>query len=111
MVCITSIRYADDTAVVASSNADLQRMMEKIQETYEEYGMGLNPRKAVIMKIKNKAKEVPLPLIIKVNGKTLQQVTEYVFLESMIYDDMRSSGDVKKRNGMGKMGFGNAKSY
>ena len=31
-MCNKSIRYVDATAVVAISNADLQRMMDKIQE-------------------------------------------------------------------------------
>ena len=40
-MCINSIRYADDTAVVATSNADLQKMMDKIGEKCKEYGMNI----------------------------------------------------------------------
>ena len=42
--CIKSIRYANDTAVGATFHADLQRMMDKIQEKCEEFEISLNTK-------------------------------------------------------------------
>ena len=42
---IKTIRYADDTAVIATSEDELQRMMVKIEAKCEEYGMSLNTKK------------------------------------------------------------------
>ena len=60
-MCIKSIRYVDETGVVATSHGDLQRMMDKIQETCEEYGMSLNTKKTMAMKVKNYTKEIHQP--------------------------------------------------
>ena len=42
---ITTIRYADDTAVIAPSQEILQRMMNKIFMACKNYGMKLNVKK------------------------------------------------------------------
>ena len=104
-ICIKSIRYADVTAVVATSNGELQRMMDRIQKKCIEYGMSLNTKKTMVMKIANNAKDAPPTLTIKVNGDRLKQVKEYNYLGSLIDEDMRSIGDVKRRIGMGKTAF------
>ena len=48
---ITTIRCADDTAVVATTVEDLQRMMKKIRDTCVIYGMSLNAKMTKTMKI------------------------------------------------------------
>ena len=80
-------------------------MMDRIQGKCIEYGMSLNTKKAMVLKVANNAKDISPSLIIKVNGDRLKQVKEYRYLESMIYEDMRSIGDVKGRIGMGKTAF------
>ena len=94
---IKAISYTDDTAVVTSSELELQRMMDGIVGKCEEFGMSLNTKKTMAMKI---AKN-PSPL----NGEILQQVSEYNYLGSNISEDIRSLGDAKKRIGMGKTAF------
>ena len=49
-ICIKSRRYADETAMVATSNGELQRMMDRIQRKCIEYGMSLNTKKTIVMK-------------------------------------------------------------
>ena len=87
--------------MVASSELELQRMMDGIVGKCEEFGMSLNIKKTMVMKI---AKN-PSPLNIRVNGEILKQVSEYNYLGSSISEDIRSLGDVKKRIGMGKTAF------
>ena len=41
----TTKRYAGDTTVVAAMAEDLQRIMEKIQDTCTIYGMSLNAKR------------------------------------------------------------------
>ena len=48
---IQTLRYADDTAVVADSELRLQAMMNKIQSKGEEFGMKLTEKKTMVMKI------------------------------------------------------------
>ena len=103
--CIKSIRYADDTAVVATCNGELQRMMDVIQRKCMEYGMSLNTKKTMVMKVANNAKDIPPALTINENGDILKQVKEYKYLGSRIDEHMRSIGDVARRIGMGKTAF------
>ena len=67
--------------------------------------MSLNTKKTMVLKVADNAKDPAPSLIIKVNGDRLKQVKEYRYLGSMIYEDMRSIGDVKRRIGMGKAAF------
>ena len=104
-ICIKSIRYADDTAVVATSYGELQRKMDGIQRKCIEYGISLTTKKTWVIKVANNAKDIPSTLILKVNGKKLMQVKDYSYLGSMIEEEMRSIGDVQRRIGMGKTAF------
>ena len=88
---IKTIHYADDTAVVVSSELELRRMMDGIVGKCEEFDMSLNAKKTMVMKI---AKN-PSPLNIRVNGEILQQVSEHNYLGSSFSEDIRSLGDVK----------------
>ena len=45
----TNIRFADDTAVIAETEEELQNMMTSIINTCEEYGMELNAKKTKTM--------------------------------------------------------------
>ena len=44
---ISMIRYADDKAVVASSEKNLQRLMDSVSWVTQEYGMKINVKKNV----------------------------------------------------------------
>ena len=80
-------------------------MMDRIQKKCIEYGMSLNTKKTMVMKVANNAKDIPPTLTIKVNGDRLKQVKEYNYLGSLIDEDMRSIGVVKRKIGMGKTAF------
>ena len=46
---ITNIRYADDTIILADSEQQLQRMIDKLDATCEQYGMAMNAKKTKTM--------------------------------------------------------------
>jgi len=46
---ISMIRYADDKAVVASSEKNLQRLMDSVSRVTQEYGMKINVKKTKAM--------------------------------------------------------------
>jgi len=39
---ITALRFADDQVMVAGTEDDLQRMMDRLNKTTTEYGMKIN---------------------------------------------------------------------
>ena len=72
---INNLRYADDTTLIAGSNDDLQRMLDKVIMESEKAGMHLNTKKTVCMVVLKK-KDKPV-CKITVRGKKLQQVEEF----------------------------------
>ena len=46
---VNMIRYADDNAVVASSQKELQELMNRLNAVTKEYGMKINVKKTKVM--------------------------------------------------------------
>ena len=51
---VQAVRFADDQAMVSSTNAGLQRMMDVINATSNEYGMKINSKKTKVMRIRRR---------------------------------------------------------
>ena len=92
---ITTIRYADDISVVATTAEDLQRIMKKIQNTCTIYS--LNAKQTKTMKI-SKTKMYN-KILITVNEEVLEQVEEYLYLRCT-FDENDRCIKVQKRIGM-----------
>ncbi|KAL3278231.1 hypothetical protein HHI36_013569 [Cryptolaemus montrouzieri] len=60
-VNVNSIRYADDTVLIADSDEGLQRLLNSVSNTCNEFGMKINVKKTKVMIIK-KSKNVPQPI-------------------------------------------------
>ena len=54
---ITNIRYADDTIIMAESEQQLQRMIDKLDATCEQYGMAMNAKKTKTMIVEKTAEK------------------------------------------------------
>ena len=46
-----TVRFADDQAMIASSNAGIQRIMNMLNAISQEYGMEINIKKTKVMRI------------------------------------------------------------
>ena len=99
---INNIRFADDTAIIAENEEDLQNLLNKITLTCEEYGMALNVKKTKTMVIDKKNSIVTN---IYVNGEKLEQVKKYKYLGSWITEDGKCTEEVKNRTGQAKAEF------
>jgi len=44
-VQIPSVRYADDTVLIANSDIELQSVLDQLSKTCEEFGMKINEKK------------------------------------------------------------------
>ena len=96
-----SVRFADDQAMIATSEAGLQRMMDKTNVVVEEYGMRMNVKKTKVMCISRE----PTQIKVQLNGEELEQVTNFKYLGSMITQQGTCQGDVKARIAMAKIAF------
>ncbi|KAI5744232.1 hypothetical protein M8J76_000387 [Diaphorina citri] len=69
---IKSIKYADDQAVLAESEEELQRMMLNIQEAGARYGMKINVSKTKVMRIGTERR-----MNITLDGEKLGEVENF----------------------------------
>jgi len=93
-----NLRYADDAAFVTDEEAELQNIITRVSDTCKEYGMEINTKKTKMMVI---SKTGNTTCNIVVNGRTLEQVTQYKYLGSWIMAG-RCEREIKTRIGMAK---------
>ena len=71
---INNLRYADDTTLMAESKEELKRLLMKVKEESEKVGLKLNIQKTKIM--------VSSPIASwQIDGKTVETVADFIFLE------------------------------
>ena len=74
---INSLRYADDTILMAESEEELKSLLMKVKEESEKAGLKLNIQKTKIM--------ASNPIISwQTDGETMKTVTDFIFLGSKI---------------------------
>jgi Reverse transcriptase (RNA-dependent DNA polymerase) len=90
---VQTVRFADDQAVMANTNASLQRIMESLHKTYEEYGMKINLKKTKVMRISRyEGKQTT----IKIDGEKLEQVKQFNYLGSTMTEDCKSNSEIRR---------------
>ena len=99
---VQAVRFADDQAMVSSTNAGLQRMMDVLNATSKEYGMKINIKKTKVMRI---SRTEGAKVKILIDGNSLEQVMEYCYLGSTVTSDGKCHKDIRKRIAMGKSAF------
>ena len=77
---INNLRYADDTTLMAESKGELKSLLMKVKEESEKIGLKLNIQKT---------KTMASGLIIswQIDGETMETVTDFIFLGSIITAD------------------------
>ena len=86
---INNLRYADDTTFTAESEEELKSFLMKVKEETEKAGFKLNIQKAKVM--------VSGPVTSwLVDGKTMETVTDFIFLGSKITADDDCIHEIKR---------------
>ena len=92
---INNLRYADDTTLLAVSKEKLKSLLMKVKEESEKASLKLN-----IQKTKNKASS---PITSwKIDGETMERVTDFIFLGSKITANGDCSHEIKRRLLLGR---------
>ena len=92
---INNIRYADDTTLVAESEAELKSLWMKVKEEGEKAGLKLNIQKTKIM--------ASGPITSwEMDGETVETVSDFIFLGSKITADGDCSHKIKRRLLLGR---------
>ena len=81
--------YTDDTTVMVESREELNRLLMKVKEESDKAGLKLNIQKAMIM--------ASCPITSwQIDGKTVETVTDFIFLSSKISADGDCSNEIKR---------------
>src|SRR4051812_22754251 len=96
---VSDVRFADDQGIVAGTEMGLQRLMNKLKDTAENFGMKINIHKITTMVVRWDGGGV---VNITVDGKKIEQVKNFKYLGSVITEDGRSHSDVKVKIAMAK---------
>jgi hypothetical protein len=100
---INNLRYADDTVLIATTEEDLQHILNMVNNESEEVGLKINNKKTFTMTI-SKQQEPPACNITLCNQQ-LQQVDSFKYLGATITSDGRSIGEIKIRIAQAKTAF------
>ena len=86
---INNLRYTDDTTLMAESKEELKSLSTKVKEESEKAGLKLDIQKTKIM--------ASSPINSwQIDGKTMETVTDFIFLGSKITADGDCSHEIKR---------------
>ena len=92
---INNLRYADDTTLLTESKEELKSLLMKVKEKSEKVGFKLNIQKTKIM--------ASGPITSwQIDGKTMETVTDFIFLGSKITADGDCSHEIKRHLLLGR---------
>ena len=92
---INNLRYADDTTLMAESEEELKSLLMKVKKDTEKVGLKLNIQKTKIME------SGPITSW-KIDGETMEIVSDFIFWGSKITADGDCSHEVKRRLLLGR---------
>ena len=97
---INNLKYADDTTLIAESEKELKSLLMKVKEESEKAGLKLNSQKTKIM--------VSGPITSwKIDGETVETVSDFIFLGSKIIADGDCSREIKRQLLLGRKAMPN----
>jgi len=99
---IQAICFADDQAMMASSEEGLQRIMEALEMIFKEYGMRINLKKTKVMMF---TRGQPRKVSIWLQNTELEQVHKFCYLGSLLAENVRCDKEIKKKIAMAKAAF------
>ena len=92
---ISNLRYADDTTLMAESEAELKSLLIKVKEESEKIGLKLSIQKTKIM--------ASSPITSwEIDGVTVETVADFIFGGSKITADGDCSYEIKRRLLLGR---------
>ena len=92
---INNLRYSDDTTLMAESKEELKKLLMKVKEESEKFGLKLNIQK---MKIMASGPNTSW----KIDGETVETVSDFIFWGSKITADTDCSHEIKRRLLLGR---------
>ena len=97
---INNLRCTDDTTLMAESKEELKSLLMKVKEENEKAGLKLNIQKIKVMAFG--------PITSwQIDGKTMETVTDFIFLHSKMTANSDSRHEIKRRLFLGRKAMTN----
>ena len=95
VISINNLRYAADTTLMAEIKEELKSLLMNVKEESDKFGLKLNIQKTKIMAFG--------PITSwQIDGKTVETVSDFIFLGSQITADGDCSHEIKRRLLLGR---------
>ena len=104
-VLVRELLYADDAAFVASSEQELQEMVDRFATACKEFGLTISLKKTMVM-----AQGAPAPPNITISGTPLAVVDQFSYLGSTMTDTNSLDMELNTRIGRAATTFGRLQS-
>ena len=93
---INNLRYADDTTLMTECEQELKSLLMKMKEESEKSGLKLNIQKTKIMASSPISSQHLVHLFMAKRWKTVETVTDFIFLGSKITANGDCSHEIKR---------------
>ncbi len=100
---INSIRYADDTALIAATEEDLQQLLSSVEETSKTIGFSINSEKTKVMLVSKTSTDQNVKILS--NHKPLEQVKSFTLLGHVITENGSCDAEIRRRIGIARATF------
>ena len=97
-----NLRYADDVALLATTECKLQELVNDISKASERFGLSMNAKKTQVMVIGRYKSSIN----IMYNGATLEQVKQFIYLGASFNEKGDTIKGVKRRIAIAKRASG-----
>ena len=99
---INSLRYPDDTVLIAKSGKEVQDLLDKVDEEGKKKGLTINCKKTEYIVL---GKRESPACALKIGNNTIKQVQKFNYLGRSLAQNGKCNEEIKKRIGMAKDAF------
>ena len=107
---IVEALFADDCALLAHSEADLQAFVNKFAEATYLFGLTISIKKTEVLHQSSPAQRLPSPSI-NINGSELKNVDQFKYLGSIMSSDGTLSKEIESRISKASQSLGRLRSW
>ena len=100
---INNFRYADDTVLIANDQDKLQEIVTRVKEESSKVGLDMNVKKTKTMIISREPEGKKVD--IKVDNETIQQVGKFIYLGTLIFEEIKTDKEIERRKNIAKEKF------
>ena len=100
---ISNLRYADDTALMANSEIELQRIAERVNDKGKEFGMKINVKKTKTMVVSRNAVVPRMNIVL--DGQRVEQVAHFTYLGQKFTENGKCDDEIKSRIEQARVAF------